>query len=218
MHWLHFVGQKYYTRAQFVKEAKTYGITRRVSLQVLRSMDWGDTVLLAIVEGKSPVLFGQFSISVLSGLSDVASKALEAFFGLEKIDDGGRVIARGCGSYVTGPSYRIDASLPEIAEFLLAMQRGGHDIGRPMVGGNFEHHQLVRLKKIPFRQGFRAFDYPAFLEDLENTPLQKGKKIPILLGQYYVFDHAPGRDPGGVVEEVVDYHRREELLKKAGVS
>lgn len=213
MHWLHFIGQKYYTRKRFVDEARRYGITRRVSLQVLRSMDWDDTVLLAIVEGKTPVMFGQFQVTRLSGISKIARQALEAFFGVKKISDGGTMVVRGCGSYLAGPSYQIDASLPEIAEFLDGIQRNGHDIGKLMVGGTFQElsHPMVRLKKIPFRQGFRTFDYERFLEDLRPQLPVQGNKLPAVSGQYYIFNHTPDRDPGGTVEEVYDYFRREEL-------
>lgn len=68
--WLHFVGRSYYkSELRFVREAERYGVTRRVSLAVLRSMAWGDRVLLVTRSGASSVVFGQFTVTRLSGFS-----------------------------------------------------------------------------------------------------------------------------------------------------
>lgn len=205
-YWLHFIGQKYYTRQAFIKEAMAYGASRRVSLADLKKMAWDDVVLCAMYEGKKSVLFGMFKITRLSGLTKEATAVLEKFFGLEKIDNGGLSIRRGCGEYITGPEYRINATLAEIAEVLDALKRQGVDIGKPLIGGPFAQHKpVVRLASIPHRQGFRLFDYQAFQVALQRAT---GKKVPVVRGQFYV-STAPGKGPReGAVQEVQDYQLR----------
>jgi hypothetical protein len=210
-YWLHFIGRQYYTRQSFVKEARQFGVSRRVSLNELKKMDWGDTVLLAIMEGKSGVLFGQFTIERLTGLSRDASLVLEKWFGLEKVNDGGIVVRRGCGEYVTGPEYRINASLAEIADILQTLKTQGVDIGRPMVGGSFRSHQPVRLADIPHRQGFRMFNYTAFITAVKQAKAPGKSKLPAVKGQFYMPQAPLGRARGGLVQEVANYHRKEEL-------
>lgn len=205
-YWLHFIGQKYYTRQAFIKEALTYGASRRVSLADLKKMAWDDVVLCAMYEKKKSVLFGMFKIKRLSGLSKEATAVLEKFFGLEKVDDGGLRVRRGCGEYITGPEYRVNATLAEIAEVLDALKRQGVDIGKPLIGGPFKlHSPVVRLASIPHRQGFRLFDYQALQAALQQA---SGKKMPAVRGQFYV-SAVPGRGPrGGAVQEVQDYQLR----------
>ncbi|RDV83926.1 hypothetical protein [Ammonifex thiophilus] len=207
---LHFVGKQYYTLQSFVREAELYGVSRRISLTDLCRMNWGDKVLLAILDGKSGVVFGQFTVTTLTGLSPEASRAVREEFGARKVDDGGGVVKRGCGKYITGASYEVETPLPVIARFLMELKRQGIDIGKPMIGGPFEEHPPVRLKDVPFRQGFRLFDYSRFLEAVKQAG--NGKKVPVVKGQFYVAElSAKAKKQDGKVQEVQIYWRKEEL-------
>lgn len=214
--WLHFIGRQYYSRASFIREAEKYGVTRRVSLHTLARMNWGDLVALAIKESRTPVLFGTFHISRLSGLSPQASDIVRDLFRCEVIQGQERHVERECGDYYElGITVIVhEAPLPEIARALIDAKKRGIDIGKPMVGGVFQAHELVYLKDIPHQQGFRPFDWPAFVKALEWAkaiwPDGKGRRrIPVVRGQFYA--QAEGARPGdGELVVVGSYRRREE--------
>jgi len=202
-YWIHFIGRKYYTKKKFVKEAKKYGATRRIDLRVMKKMNWNDQVFCVMLKGKSGVLFGYFIVERVSGLSPEANQILVNTFKGEMVSEGGESIERGCGSYIAGPCYAVKATLPEIAELLIRLKEAGVDIGKPMVGGPFtELTNSIRLEDIPFRQGFREFDW---------EKCRKTAKNGIAYGQFYVSEKLAGTLPNsGEVEEVRKYTRKEE--------
>lgn len=208
--WLHFIGRQYYSRTEFVKEAKKYGITRRVSLKDLKKMDWGDMVLLAMKDGKSPCIFGSFSIEKLSGLSPAASAAVRKVFDWELVSPGGTAVERGCGSYTEGPCFVLKrATLPQIAQLLEELKLLEVDIGLPMIGGEFKPHMPVRLRDIPFRQGFRLFDYDRLVKEA-GPFLHTSAKAVTVRGQFYVKGPIQsGERKEGQVQEVANYRCRE---------
>jgi len=207
--WLHFVGRGYYTRAQFVREAERYGVTRRVSLGVLKQMAWGDRVLLVMKDGASAVTFGTFHVEKIAGLSQEVTLKVTSRYESRVTDLGGREVKRGCGCYVQGPSYAVSATVEEIVELAAAAA----DAGKPMIGGRFHDHDPVRLVDIPQRQGFRLFDYAGFRQALREWARTHGgtRRLPRLRGQFYVSE-APEVPAGpqvdsGRVESVMEYRR-----------
>jgi hypothetical protein len=209
------IGRAYYpTKNKFIKEAKQYGITRRISLRQLKKMAYGDMVLLAMMDGKSPVIFGSFVIEKISGLSPAASLVIRERFSCELVREGGIPVQRGCGEYIEGACYRVKATLREIVDVLEELKEQEVDIGLPMVGGRFEPHKLLRLKDIPFRQGFREIDYGKMLKDTGFFLSTERKKAPVTLrGQYYVTgnddnDNNETELAEGLLEEVRDYKRK----------
>lgn len=212
MYHLHCVGRAYYTRRRFKVEAERYGVSRRISLKDLKAMEWGDTVLLAIQEGKSLVIFGEFTVDRLSGLSPEANRAIAANWPVEKVSDGGAVVRRGCGSYVEGATYTFTepVSLREIALFLEQLKKDGVDIGLPMISGPFYSRRSVRLLDVPFRQGFRAFNYDCFMAAVEAAKAN-GAKYLAVHGQFYVGKEARTETPAtGCLQEVHNYRRKEQ--------
>lgn len=208
--WLHFVGRQYYTRKSFIREAKLYGVSRRISLQELKRMNWGDRVLLAIMEGKSGVVFGYFQVERLAGLSPEAHEAIRDRFGGEIVDHGGGIVKRGCGVYVVGPTFVTPASLAEIAACLEELKAQGVDIGRPMVAGAFAEGPLARLASIPHRQGFRLFDYAKFIAALQEAKAANGRKMPVVRGQFYAEPTPAEEAAGGAIQAAKSYRRKEE--------
>ncbi len=206
--WLHFIGRGYYkSRRTFEREALEYGVTRRVSLQQLKAMEFGDRVLLAMRDGKSAVVFGEFMIDRLSGLSSEAAAEIAGEFNASAVDspDVGRKISRGCGSYVIGFVWAVSASLKDLADKI----KDCDDRGKPMVGGNFRPRQLVRLKKIPHRQGFRAFDYGSFMEDvaLATQYSVDSKHLTAVRSFYYTTADGEATTPEGLIQQVQHYER-----------
>jgi len=116
--WIDFIGEKHYSKQGFIDESEQYGVTRRIPRHQLKRFRFGDRVMAAIREGKRPILFGYYVIERISGLSSTALKALSEKFSTKMIAEGGRVVHRGCGSYVEGATLTIEASLEEIAEVL----------------------------------------------------------------------------------------------------
>lgn len=153
--WIHFIGRKYYpTIATFEAEARQHGITRRIALKTMERMSFGDRVLLAMQDGKSSLIFGEFIITTISGVTpDFAVQV-----GLTITNQGGAQVDRGCGSYVTGYTWALHAtsSLEDLTKQLQAAKDGS----KPMIGGRYQDLTTpIRMRNLPFAQGFRPFDY-----------------------------------------------------------
>lgn len=219
--WLHFIGKAYYsTDTKFIREAQRFGITRRVSLATLRNMAWGDRVLLAHKSGASAVVFGQFTVDRLSGFSADGAAAFARVLG-DKVEyrayPAPKRVERGCGSYVVHGEFTIrDTPVVQVVEAL----KGLKDPGKLMVGGTFEplfprdsaQHwacvERVRLKSVPFMQGFRPFDYAAFRKDvLAAVSAAPSRAIPVVTGHFYSESDHAAKVAAGIAELVGDYRR-----------
>lgn len=200
--WLHYVGRQYYSEREFVREARRYGVTRRVSLAQLRRMDFGDRILLAIRDGASSVVFGYFHLETITGLSPEASAACDDLKG-HTIDLGGALVKRKCGRYTTGATVAVSCSLATIAERL----EGVDNPGKLMIGGEFVAYERIRMKKIPHQQGYRLFDYASWCEDVAIAR-RLGGGLPTLSGFYYAKpDDFEPVDALGLLQEVQGYTR-----------
>jgi len=219
--WIDFIGATYYSKQGFIDEAKQYGVTRRVPLMQLGKMRFGDRVLVAIPEGKTPVVFGYFLIERLSGLSTSAVKALVKSFTTRLMSQGGRVVHRGCGSYIEGATLAIDATIDEIVAVLKKVA----DPGKLMIGGRFEDHEEIRLKSVKpgsETRTVRLFNYDGFLVAAhEAKQVQKSAGAVAVRGYFYA--KAEDSDEGFVgplaeieaeVQEVLDYEKLDD--KDAG--
>ncbi len=216
--WLHFVGSKYYTIDSFTEESKKLGVTRRVSPQIAQRMSYGDRVLLAMKRGKTPVVFGYFTIDTLTGIS---GNTMDRLWGCgltgEDLGLGGKMVTKGCGTYIVGSTFTVECDIPDIMAKLEGLTAA--DIGKLMVGGTFHTHPQARLRDVPFRQGYRSFDYDSFLaealrEVVRITDMGKSNRLPVVHGQFYADDiDIPASGVEGLVQEIVDYKRLEEIQK-----
>lgn len=180
--WLHFIGKSYYSELDFIKEAKQFGISRRVRLSILKQMQFGDRVLLAMMQGKTPVIIGEFVINELTGLDTDIVQGVITKYGGNLIDMGGMRIERGCGMYITGCTYETKASIQEI---LQVADKSGVQC-KPMVGGRYREFPKIRLLSVPYTRGFRLFDYEAFQEALINWNESERYTYPAIRGLFYV--------------------------------
>jgi len=209
--WLHWVGREYYTQKSFIKEAEKYGVTRRVSLQVAKQMSWGDRVFCAMLNRKQGEIFGCFTISTLSGLSSEVIEKINEETEVTMTDPGGERVQRGCGEYMSGPSFQTEASLEEIVEIVENVREKNEDIGKPMVGGKFTQIEPITLIDIPFRQGFRKINGKALLHSAEcnNRRVQ---------GQFYIDKEeaepllTQSMRESGLIQAIENYKRKEQLL------
>lgn len=177
-------------------------------------------MLLAHKPGPTAVVFGQFRVERLSGFTPAGSAAVSRALG-DRVEyhpyDTPRTVERGCGSYVVHGEFTIrDTAIVQVVDAL----KGVEDPGKLMVGGSFQPLfagdsvnavacvDRVRLKRVPFAQGFRPVDYPAFrrevLAAVERNP---ARAVPVVDGYFYsVTDHAAAVAEG-VGELVGDYRR-----------
>lgn len=179
MDWLHWIGKQYYTQKSFIKEAEKYRVSRRVAPQVAKAMNWGDTVYCAMLDGKTGVIFGYFTVDRITGLSVETTEQLKEKYKASTLDDGGNIIERGCGEYQTGETISIDASVEEITNEVIDIGNKGQDGDKLMVSGAFTEIEPIRLLDIPFRQGFRTINGIALQHDAEVN----GNKVH---GQFYL--------------------------------
>ncbi len=186
--WLHFIGKSYYSRASFEAEAREHGITRRVSLRTAKRMEFGDSVLLAMRDGKSALLFGQFAITRLTGLTVEAMKHVATDFPLEMIHPGGGIVSRGCGDIGLGPAFSFTShvEMEDLVEKLEEQKAQGGEVGAIMVGGAWQDFPLVRLKSVPHQKGFRLFDQASLADDVVAWMLEHpDKALPQIRGHFY---------------------------------
>lgn len=173
--WLTWIGNIHYTIPQFIKEAKTMGVSRRVPRHMLKGMNWGDKVYLASKERgkKNPVVFGYFFIEELIGIqTDDLPDELKAK--IQVMGPGPLLIQkRGCGTVAIGGFYATTASVEDLADY--AQEPMIHCRGLKV----FPKPWPV-LWGMPSFRGFRAFDGKQFLEDV-----MANRKKPRLKHFYY---------------------------------
>jgi len=191
--WLHFVGKSYYSIKEFRNEAEKIGVSRAIAPNVLKKMKLGDLIVLAQKDGKHVKIFGTFVFSELIGLNP---KVIEAMHKNQLISEAASYpplkVDRGCGSYVVTGSCRIlepDGIMNQI------QSTEDKELGRVMIGGELKllsnlDHIVVQ---IPFRQGFRRFDWDAFQGEVTRKLLTKPQHIDHVKvnGYFYVFNLDP---------------------------
>lgn len=214
--WLHWIGKQYYSPAEFAREAKALGVTRRIGVRMLKAMRWGNQIYVIGKQkpGKSGHIFGTFCISRVVGMCGSVVRRLQEELRLTLTDFGGEQVDRGCGSFLQGPTYEVACPLPELAERL----DEADDTSTLMVGGNFVPiSPAVRMADIPFQQGFRKFDGKKFEQDIltfcavkgiETDPIPKKTNI-ILYGMYYPITLSEDEEkPLGSITPLVNYHKK----------
>jgi len=211
--WLHWIGKQYYTMNSFIKEAEKYSVSRRISLQQLRSMHWGDTVYCAMLDGKTGVIFGYFKVKQITGLDPKTSERVRDRYACELLDNGGYAVSRSCGEYATGATYSISADIEEIANEVMNVENEKENKSKLMISGHFNIIEPIRILDIPFRQGFRTINGKSLIYQAENN----NRKVK---GQFYLeaatklwYEH--NRIPqSGDIQEVKTYNKNLNTRKK----
>lgn len=215
--WLHFIETSHYTRPQFLREAATLGITRRIDRRVLERFEFGDVVYLATKSGSTPILFAKFVVSTLSGFSRAEIEALAKTWELRCVDIGGQLIERECGDYQALATFEVVGERVSIARALeLCAELEPDERGKWMVGGEpieLEPVRLVSMKKrLP--RGFRLFDADSFTQVCASVP-KPARGFRRVKGFFYVDKDAPPSNVvrldefrGRRVQEVHNYRGR----------
>jgi hypothetical protein len=225
--WLHWIGKSYYTIKQFQKEARSVGISRRVSLKVLKQIQWGDVVSCVQSEYrvKAGSIFLEFPVEIITGLSQEAQALMVDKFDARPVDFGCAIVHRGCGEYMTGITYQVDAPISKVADALEEAVSDKLDIGQPMIGCYPESVIEVktpypRLNDVPFRQGFRPYDRAAVMKEIEEFHFEVEARIgagqevklkdrrPILRGQFYIEGQEEAAAETGDLQAVLNYEKK----------
>lgn len=158
--WLRFIGRGTYgTINRFANEVQRHGVQRRVSIAQMKSLSWGDRVVLAMQqEDGRPLAFGFFFISTVSCHAKVAGIITKEFplTRIEQASSGGQQIERASDSYELGPSFTmVDApSLVQLARRLT-------NADKPFIGGSLVKTKPVILLDHKIGVGFLSFDFRA---------------------------------------------------------
>lgn len=181
--WIHFIGKSYYSVNKFIKEAVQMGISRAVSLQTFKNMEFGDRVFLAQGDSKGSKIFGFFIIESVLGIGKELQDQMEKEGIIEKDNNSTPVIVqRGCGSYmVSGTSI-----IRDYDKFMDIVKNADKEqLDRLMIGGEFHYLQDCGIDEefvitnIPFQMGYRLFDFDMFKAEYEAV---QGRKVK---GQFY---------------------------------
>lgn len=114
--WLHFIGGYYDSESRFCREARKFGISRRVPAQMVRGMEFGDRlVFLRYVRRGASYAFAEGQIVGITLEGDIARQVGERLIaeGKAEYSEGGEVVSRACGSYLVLGTYQVKATLKE---------------------------------------------------------------------------------------------------------
>ncbi|CAI1494215.1 protein of unknown function (plasmid) [Thermococcus nautili] len=110
---LHYIGNRFYDRERFEREAKVYGVARAMPLKVIKKLRFGQRIFVAFYKkdkhGKPYAeVFGYFvinGINYTSASPELRKKIAEdERIKIKEISQpsDGEVVVRGCGSYSIG--------------------------------------------------------------------------------------------------------------------
>lgn len=192
--WIHFIGKSYYTMDKFVSEAREKGVSRAVSFEIFKKMNIGDRIFLAQKDGKSTKIFGYFVFENIVGLDSQFISELKSDGYVRQVSkpDYSEQVERGCGEYTVTGIFEIN-SPDKLMDKIRNSDK--EDVGRVMIGGEFYDLKDVQIEEdfifveIPFRQGFRLFDFDLFYYQydniIRNALPQKTKRHLKIKGQFY---------------------------------
>lgn len=210
---IHFIGNSYYSKFKFIKEALKYGVTRKIPHNQFKNIHIGDRVFLIQGGQKGGRVFGYFTVDRLT----LENKEL-----IEDMEKNGYIQApiagftpmavdRECGSYtVTGSFTMYDPK----ATMDYIKSKDSKEVGSVMVGGQFYGLSTVGihledvLTNIPHSRGIRPFDFRSFKEAV-LWQMEHKKRVRII-GMWYdnPSDKHPVSDIDGLVLEIEDYLKK----------
>ncbi len=166
--YFHYVGGKY-TPEKFIAEAREQGISRRAPASQVKSMSFGDRVILLDWRGGRPAAFAEFVISRVFFDPEISKAVGEGLledgrceFQDFTADGGGGVeVDRACGSYTIGGAFmcKDDVTLGEVFERAEEADkaRGGDGNLWCMVGGYLTQTYPVPMTVLPAPAFTRSF-------------------------------------------------------------
>jgi len=189
MRWLHYIGG-HYTPFTFLREAQRYGVSRKVAPAQARRMHYGDEVDCLYWNDHQPAKFCRFRITGITLPQEIAADVtadLAAEGKCKKVSDGGGVVIRECGSYISGAVYEVTAELGEVVERAeKTAESKGLKVDCLITGPIVEVYDPV----IPMPEGYPF--YQGFARE----------------------DEAPSERTGSVVTAVLGYQQRKQKRRR----
>ena len=186
-YWLHYVGRSLYHRDNIYKyEFRHHGVQRAIPFNVLKSLHFGDPILLAWYnrESETATIFGYFIIDgMVNNLPPKIREQLLETLDITDIDSTPRKIERACGSYTIGVIITINETIQSLVEKIQQVcEKNGIDPSKYkwFIHGPF--HPLpepIHLYPINFTRGYMRVD----IEDFSLTPTETPHHI------YWIYDY-----------------------------
>jgi hypothetical protein len=217
--WLHFIGQQYYKKKEFIREANLLEFCRRVAANVACKMNFGDMILFAQNTDRSGAeIFCQGKI--IGVRSDIP---------LQKLKEKGITIdlypgeylpgipeMRECGKIICGTRGITEDSLPKIADEIIKENPKAKMF---VIGSLIEKSDTFDfpffLKNVPFRQGFRELDSQSLIKCYQEKKFEIAKSNnPQRPVRIYGLFYPSGKNPEikmtvGEIQEITDYQKKE---------
>lgn len=161
---LHFIGQGLYGVGSFTREAQYYGVQRAVPFTLLKTLNWGDNILLARFINTSQdkrnkigeaEVFGYFTIT---GITNNVHRSIILELDLDVVSSSSasKTVTRACGRYTIGGFLVITNSLPDsiekIEKALLDLQEDPNKF-KWFINGKYHPLASFILKPISFARG-----------------------------------------------------------------
>ena len=187
--WIVFLEKRYYTLKVVYKENGRFGVVRKIPLKLLHKMMWGDKIccFYKMASLIAPLWYATWPITKLEGLSKAALRCISDNCKSTPCNLGGRDLIRGYGSYTTGITYKVDASLNRIGRLLMRFDPTGEAVGDLMIGCG---PNVMKRRQAPFpafpnisidEELIRPFNYMSAITDIRKT---KGRKRGVGKGFY----------------------------------
>lgn len=162
--WLHYVGKGLYTPASFRREAERYGVNRAVPISMIKSIRYGDVVLVAIHRSqkkrssktgarKWAEVFGCFQVTGLAFSEQVASYLEQNGYG--KREGGLQFVRRRCGVYAES-EFHTDSPQSIWEGILEGWEAGAFSDAKVFLVGKFIPMDTVIIPHEEFTRSYRA--------------------------------------------------------------
>lgn len=174
--WLHWITERGLLSTGFLRDVQDAPVMRPIDFRDLMAISWDDNVYCISKESRSKpgVVFFRFPVTVLSGLSRDAYKALLDEFDGEEVDCGGEFIQRSDEPYLQGGTGIVFGTLQQIASIIQEAQRKDElEIGKLQIGCQAKGHEIMplpwaKLSQVHQGPGYRQIDMQAFRRDVKE--------------------------------------------------
>lgn len=175
MIWLHYVGKK----NRFLQNALTQGVTRRVSPQDARRMEFGDRVVLACWNKGEPYMFAEFTINQVLLQNETAQETTSQLrmCGMAAPMGGDPVhVEKECGEFTIESGCVVTCNMSEIVNSAMYIAGLVDERLWFMVGGSITalYNNIYLNPQYKKVQGFTelGIEDPRTLEDVPHVLLE----------------------------------------------
>lgn len=202
--WLHYVGSGLYSIDSFVREAKKYGVSRAIPLNMLGKLNWGERIFLAQLvkkEGGEEVkrlakVFGFFTVEWINlSSSEELRKAVydDPRVSAKVVSTSPFRVDRACGSYVVSAIATTSANLETVSKVIKEKVAEFWEKVKVFVGGRLTLIEPIELEA-PFTRSLIRVE-------LDESKVKVVKEIPVNM-------------KGKAVAHVVDYAQRRRMTRE----